>query len=109
MSRSRSSRPEISSSPAAIRRPTAGSAEVSISDTNFLGTGDIAKASVTYGQYARGFDVAFTDPWFLGQHVGVGVELFGQQTFANSNQAFNTSYYGGQVECLARRSPTTSA
>ena len=42
-------------------------AEVSISDNNFLGTGDIAKASVTYGQYARGFDLAFTDPWFLGQ------------------------------------------
>ncbi len=71
--------------------------EVSISDTNFLGTGDIAKASVTYGQYARGFDVAFTDPWFLGQHVGVGVEAFGRQTFANSNQAFNTSYYGGRL------------
>jgi outer membrane protein insertion porin family len=71
--------------------------EVSISDTNFLGTGDIAKASVTYGQYARGFDVAFTDPWFLGQHVGVGVEAFGRQTFANSNQAFNTGYYGGRL------------
>jgi outer membrane protein insertion porin family len=71
--------------------------EVSISDTNFLGTGDIAKASVTYGQYARGFDVAFTDPWFLGQHVGVGVEAFGRQTFANSNQAFNTGVYGGRL------------
>jgi len=71
--------------------------EVSISDTNFLGTGDIAKASVTYGQYARGFDVGFTDPWFLGQHVGVGLEAFGRQTFANSNQAFNTSYYGGRL------------
>ena len=63
-------------------------AEVSISDTNFFGTGDTAKASVTYGQYARGFDLAFTDPWFLGQRVGVGVDLFGKQTFANSNQAY---------------------
>ena len=32
--------------------------QVSVGDTNFLGTGDIAKASVTYGQYARGFDVS---------------------------------------------------
>jgi len=70
--------------------------QVSITDTNFMGTGDIAKASVTYGQYARGFDLAFTDPWFLGQHLAVGAELFGRQTFANSNQAYNTSLYGAK-------------
>jgi outer membrane protein insertion porin family len=70
--------------------------QVTISDTNFLGTGDIAKASFMYGQYARGFDVAFSDPWFLGQRLAVGGELFGRQTFANSNQAFNTSLYGAK-------------
>ena len=42
-------------------------ASVSIGDNNFLGTGNIAKAAVNYGQYARGFDVSFTDPWFLGR------------------------------------------
>lgn len=71
-------------------------ASVSISDNNFLGTGDIAKASVTYGQYARRFDLAFTNPWLLGQHVSVGTDLFGHQTFANSNQSFNTSLYGAR-------------
>jgi outer membrane protein insertion porin family len=70
---------------------------ITISDTNFLGTGDIAKTTLTYGQYARGFDVAFTDPWFLGQRLSLGGELFGRQTFANSNQAFNTSLYGAKV------------
>jgi outer membrane protein insertion porin family len=72
-------------------------ASVTISDTNFLGTGDIAKTTLTYGQYARGFDLAFTDPWFLGQRLSVGGELFGRQTFANSNQAFNTSLYGAKL------------
>ena len=72
-------------------------ASVTISDTNFLGTGDIAKTTLTYGQYARGFDVAFTDPWFLGQRLSVGGELFGRQTFANSNQAFNTNLYGAKL------------
>jgi outer membrane protein insertion porin family len=71
--------------------------QVSISDRNFLGTGDIAKATLTYGQYARGFDIGITDPWFLGQHVGVGVDAFARQTFANSNQTFNTSLYGGKL------------
>ncbi len=72
-------------------------AQVSISDTNFLGTGDIAKASVTYGQYARGFDLSFTDPWFLGQHVSLGGDVFARQTFANSYQSYNTTVYGGKV------------
>ncbi len=70
---------------------------VSIGDTNFLGTGDIAKASATYGQYSRGFDVSLTDPWFLNQRLSAGVDLFGKQTFANTNQAFNTELYGGKV------------
>jgi outer membrane protein insertion porin family len=69
-------------------------ASISIDDKNFLGSGDIAKASVTYGQYARGFELGFTDPWVLGQHVSAGVDLFGRETFANSNQSFNTSLYG---------------
>ena len=65
--------------------------------TNFLGTGDIAKAAVTYGQYARGFDVSFTDPWFLNQHLSAGIEAFGRQSFASPYQAFNTEMYGGKV------------
>ncbi len=72
-------------------------ASVTISDSNFLGTGDIAKTTLTYGQYARGFDLAFTDPWFLGQPLSLGGELFGRQSFANSNQAFNTSLYGAKL------------
>jgi outer membrane protein insertion porin family len=71
--------------------------QLSVGDTNFLGTGDIAKATVTYGQYARGFDVSFTDPWFLNQHLSAGIDLFGRQTFASPYQAFNTELYGGKV------------
>ncbi|MFY9692463.1 MAG: outer membrane protein assembly factor BamA [Xanthobacteraceae bacterium] len=71
-------------------------AEVSISDNNVFGTGDTAKASVTYGQYVRGFNLAFSDPWFMGQRVGVGADLFANQTFANTNQAFNTLMYGAK-------------
>jgi len=71
-------------------------ASINVSDKNFMGTGDIAKASVTYGQYARGFDVSFTDPQVLGQRLAAGVGLFGKQTFANDNQAFNTSLYGAK-------------
>ena len=71
-------------------------AQITISENNFMGTGDILKTALTYGQYSRGIDVAFTDPWFLGQRMSAGVDLFGKQTFANSNQSFNTSLYGAR-------------
>jgi outer membrane protein insertion porin family len=71
-------------------------AQVSIGDKNFMGTGDIAKASVTYGQYARGFDLAFTDPAFLNQRLSLGVDLFGKETFANTNQSYNSTVYGAK-------------
>ena len=72
-------------------------AQISVSDRNFLGTGDIAKASVMYGQYARGFDLSFTDPYALGPRVSLGGELFGKQNFANSNQSYDTSLYGAKL------------
>jgi len=31
---------------------------------NFLGTGDVVRAKVTYGEIARGFELGFTDPLF---------------------------------------------
>ncbi|HUC52343.1 MAG TPA: outer membrane protein assembly factor BamA [Xanthobacteraceae bacterium] len=71
--------------------------QLSIGDTNFFGTGDIAKSTVTYGQYARGFDVSFTDPRFLNQNLSAGIDLFGRQSFASPYQAFNTELYGGKV------------
>jgi len=71
-------------------------AEVSIGDKNFMGTGDMAKASVTYGQYARGLDLGFTDPYFLGQRLSAGVDLFGKETLANSNQSYDSTIYGAK-------------
>ena len=61
---------------------TAGGAlaSVTVGERNFLGTGDIARASVTYGQYARGFDLSFTDPYALGPRLSLGVDLFGKET-----------------------------
>jgi outer membrane protein insertion porin family len=71
-------------------------AQISISDRNFMGTGDTAKASVIYGEYSRGFDLALIDPYFLNQRLSAGVELFGHQSFANSNQSYNSSLYGAK-------------
>jgi len=70
---------------------------ISIGDKNFLGTGDIAKASLTYGEYARGFDLSFTDPYALGPRLSLGVDLFGKETFAGPYQSYDSTFYGAKV------------
>ena len=73
------------------------SATVTVGDANFLGTGDIAKASATVGQYTRGFDLSLTDPNALGPHVSLGGDLFGKETFASSYQSYNSTFYGAKI------------
>jgi outer membrane protein insertion porin family len=70
--------------------------QVAVGDKNFMGTGDIVKTSVTYGEYARAFDLSFTDPYTFGQRLSTGFDLFGNQTFASTNQSFNTANYGAK-------------
>jgi outer membrane protein insertion porin family len=72
-------------------------AQISVGDKDFLGTGDIVKASVTYGLYARAFDLAFTDPYTLGQRVSTGVDLYGNETISSPNQSFNSAVYGAKA------------
>jgi outer membrane protein insertion porin family len=77
------------------------SATVTVGDNNFLGTGDIAKASATVGQYTRGFDLSLTDPYALGPHVSLGGDLFGKETFASPYQSYNSTFYGGKIIATA--------
>ncbi len=72
-------------------------AQVSVSDKNILGTGLAGKASVTYGQYARAFDVALTDPYALGPRLSLGVDFFGSQSFANTYQSWDSTIYGAKL------------
>src|ERR1700733_10583734 len=69
-------------------------AEVSVSERNFLGRGLYAKASVTYGQYARGYTLSFVDPYLLDYRVALGLDLFQRTQLANSYIAYGTSTLG---------------
>jgi outer membrane protein insertion porin family len=69
-------------------------AEVSISERNFLGRGLFAKASVTYGQYARGYSLSFVEPYLLDYRVALGLDLFQRQQLPNSYISYGTSTLG---------------
>ena len=68
-------------------------AEVSISERNFLGRGMFAKASVQYGQYARG-SLSFIEPYLLDYRVAGGLDLFYREQLANSYVSYNTKTMG---------------
>jgi outer membrane protein insertion porin family len=73
-------------------------AEVKVGDSNFLGTGDTVKASVTYGQYTQGVDLSASEPYFLGTKVSAGVDFFAKATYANSYQSYGTDSYGAAIQ-----------
>jgi outer membrane protein insertion porin family len=69
-------------------------AEVSISERNFLGRGLFAKASVTYGQYARGLSLSFVEPYLLDYRVALGLDAFYREQMANSFISYGTKTIG---------------
>jgi outer membrane protein insertion porin family len=72
-------------------------AEVSVGERNLLGRGQYAKASVQYGQYAKGFTVSFAEPYFLDRRLNFGVDVFARQTIPYSFQSFGTTTYGAST------------
>jgi outer membrane protein insertion porin family len=73
-------------------------AEVKLGDSNFLGSGRALKSSVTYGQYARGIDLAASEPYFLGTRVSAGIELYGRQNDASPYQSYGNETYGATMQ-----------
>jgi outer membrane protein insertion porin family len=69
-------------------------AEVSISERNFLGRGLYAKASVTYGQYARGASLSFVEPYLLDYRVALGLDVSYREQLANDYTSYGTTTLG---------------
>jgi len=72
--------------------------EVKVGDRNVLGSGMTANASLTYGQYARGIDLAASEPYFLGTRVSAGIELYGRQNSASPYQSYGSDIYGATMQ-----------
>ena len=72
-------------------------AEVSVADRNLMGRGQFAKASVTYGQRTRGFDLSFVEPYLLGYRMAGGIDLFARQNFASSYVSYDSQTIGANL------------
>lgn len=83
-------------------------AEVSIGERNFLGRGQMVRASVTYGQYQRGAELNFSDPYLLGHRVGGGFDIFAKEQKPNDYQTYSVSTYGGNLRVALPLNEETS-
>jgi len=71
--------------------------EVSIGERNLLGRGQAARASVQYGQRARGFELSFVEPYFLDYRMALGLDFFAKETNGQQYTSYDTKTIGGAV------------
>jgi outer membrane protein insertion porin family len=69
-------------------------AEVSVSERNLLGRGLYGKASVTYGQYARGLSLSFVEPYLLDYRVALGLDAYYREQLPNAYISYGTRTVG---------------
>jgi outer membrane protein insertion porin family len=72
--------------------------EVSIGERNLLGRGDQIKASLQYGQRARGFNLSFVEPYFLDNRLAVGWDVFAKQTTSSLYLSYLSTTIGGDMK-----------
>ena len=53
---------------------------------------------MTYGQFARGVELSYAEPYFLDYRSSMGIDLFAKQTLANSYLSYGTETYGGTLK-----------
>jgi outer membrane protein insertion porin family len=72
--------------------------EVSVGERNLLGQGHVARASVQYGQYARGFTLSFVEPYLLGQRLALGLDVFAKESTSAQYTSYTSSTIGGAIK-----------
>jgi outer membrane protein insertion porin family len=68
--------------------------EFTIADRNLLGRGQLARATVMWGQRARGFELSYVEPYFLGYRMSAGGSIFARRTLASSFYSYDSEMIG---------------
>src|SRR6201986_4083049 len=73
-------------------------AEASVHEPSLLAPGRYAKASGTLGQYIRGIELGFVEPYFLDQRLSGGIDLFARQTLSSPYLSYGSTSYGTNLK-----------
>ncbi|MDJ0683407.1 MAG: outer membrane protein assembly factor BamA [Alphaproteobacteria bacterium] len=71
--------------------------EVSVRERNLLGRGQDLRATIRLAQEETGFDISFTEPYFLGRDLSAGIDAFHSVVDAQDESSFDLQRSGGGV------------
>ena len=73
-------------------------AEIALEETNFLGRGQVLRISFGGGQKDRTFNLAFSDPYFLGYNMSAGFNFYRNTTTPGGLRPFGSTTTGGGLQ-----------
>jgi outer membrane protein insertion porin family len=71
--------------------------EVSVTESNFMGRGQYVRIAGTLGQYTRGVDFSFTEPYFLGYRMAAGFDAYAKVSNVSRYTYYNNFITGGTL------------
>ena len=71
--------------------------DVTFTEKNFLGRGQYLKAGITYGEYQRGYQLSFTEPYFLGYRVSAGFDIYQKEYLESEFRNYTEKNTGATV------------
>lgn len=71
--------------------------EIAVSESNFLGRGQYVRLAGSTGQRAQGVEFSFTEPYFMGQRLAVGFDLFSKYSDNTKYSRYENRQTGGTI------------
>ncbi len=68
--------------------------DVSLSESNFLGRGQFVRIGGSLGQRSNGIEFSFTEPYFMGQRIAAGFDLFSKFSDNSSTSRYTSRNTG---------------
>ena len=72
-------------------------ATADVKEHNFLGKGQEVAVKFAVSQRQQSYNIGFTEPYFLGQELSAGVDLFNESTDYSSESSYDIATTGGAV------------
>jgi outer membrane protein insertion porin family len=71
--------------------------EVAVAESNFLGRGQYIRVAGQLGQRTNGVQLSFTEPYFLGQRLAAGFDVYTKYTDNTMYARYETRATGGTI------------
>jgi outer membrane protein insertion porin family len=71
--------------------------DVSLSESNFLGRGQFVRISGSLGQRSNGIELSFTEPFFMGQRIAAGFDIFSRFSDSTQTSRFTSRTTGATI------------